>query len=255
MIAAGERGRLGDLGAHGRDDLNGGTGLARRTRRDVEVIQAAIRADRPADLENFVRVEALGDHLVAGNAHAEDEVGTDPFAGRVDDLAQEPHAVPKAAAVLIRSLVERRAQKLSDQIAVTGGNLDTVHASALHAPGGIGKPGDGFPDMAGRHCPTRGVIALGRAGRRPVGDGPATVGTVGHFQPKMEHLADQGAAMTMQRVGKALEREVDHCRFGNDQACAALGPRRMILEQPVRHLVLVRQARTVAGRDYPVSHS
>ena len=211
-----ERSRLGDLGAHGRNDLNGGAGLARRTRRDVEVVQPAISANRPADLEDLVGIETLGDHFVTRNAHAEDEVGTDPLADRADDLAQEPHAVGEAAAVFVRPSIEGRAQKLRDQIAVTGGNLDTVHAPALHAPGGIGEPGDGLPNVAGGHFPTRGMIALGRAGRRAVGDGPATVGAVGHFQPEVEHLADQDASVAMQRVGQALERRDDVVRRNDE---------------------------------------
>ena len=99
---------------------------------DVEEIDLAARDQAAADLEPFRARQALVPVLVGDHAEADDEVGADRGADRVQHLEGEAQAVVEAAAVVVGPPVGRGRPEPVEQVAV-GLELDAIEAGRLHA--------------------------------------------------------------------------------------------------------------------------
>ena len=98
------------------------------------VLDGVARRLRP---EEEQRVVVLG----GADLHLQVEVAADLRADRPDDLDDEPGAVLERPAVLVRAVVDRRAEELRDQVAVRAVQLDAVEARLARAPGAFGERG------------------------------------------------------------------------------------------------------------------
>ena len=89
--------------------------------------------------------------LIRGNTVFDDEILSDFFSHRIEDLTGKARTVFQASSVFVCTFVEIRAGKLGDQIAVSAVYVHHFHARLL---GKAGRPGiftDGFADVFGRH--------------------------------------------------------------------------------------------------------
>ena len=123
-------------------------GSARRRRGsagdDVQIVE--VRGKRPGDGNRVVLHHAVLVMLVAGHAHADDELTRNLGADRPDGVAGEAHAVVEGAAILIFTVVDARVHELGRQVAVAGHDLDPVGTGLRHAAGGLGKTIDDIAD-------------------------------------------------------------------------------------------------------------
>ena len=118
---------------------------------DVEEVElagcrpAGGRSRCPSSLER-----PLSQILVRHHADADDEVGADRLAHRIDAPAGEAQAVVERAVVLVVAVVGRRRPEAVHQMAV-GFELDAVEAGRLHALRGGGIVGDDAVDVPVLH--------------------------------------------------------------------------------------------------------
>src|SRR5207253_9734591 len=101
------------------------------------------------------------------------EVPADARANRADDLEQKARAVLQRPTVFVGSIVDARGEKLREQVAVGGVQLDSVKAGFLRAPSAGSKGLHEVIDLglAGRTAekPVQRSLAARRAQRRTVG--------------------------------------------------------------------------------------
>jgi hypothetical protein len=128
--------------------------------------------------------------------------------GLFEDLAEEPHAVPGAAAVLVSSLVVPRGQEVVDAAqGVPGVDVHDVVASPQGAPHGVAVPAPQVGDVGRGHRARLDRLVAERGHRQVTGaqrDLPAV--EVGGVDPVVRQFdAGQGAAF-VDGVGDAGER-------------------------------------------------
>ena len=83
--------------------------------------------------------------------HLQVKVRADARADRLDDLADELRAVGQHAAVFVGAIVDTRAEKLRDQVAVGAVQFHAVEARLARASCALGKRLHGFFDLRERH--------------------------------------------------------------------------------------------------------
>src|SRR5262249_48031628 len=87
--------------------------------------------------------------VVFGGAdlHLQVKVGPDPGADGADDFAHEASAVLKRAAVFVFAIIDGRAEKLRDQVAVGAMQLNAVKSGLASPPRAFGEGSDGLLDL------------------------------------------------------------------------------------------------------------
>ena len=93
------------------------------------------------------RVVMLG----GADLHLQMEVATDARTNRTHDLEDEARAVFERTAVLVFPVVDRRTQKLRDEVSIGAVELDAVEISLPRAPRALGKSGHNLANVANGH--------------------------------------------------------------------------------------------------------
>ena len=99
-------------------------------------------------LQHEQRVVVIG----RADLHLQVEIAPDAGPDRPDDVEDETRAVLERPAVLVGAVVDRRAEKLRDQIAVGAVQLHAVEARVARAPRPLGERGHDLGDVGDGHA-------------------------------------------------------------------------------------------------------
>ena len=169
---------------------------------NVEIVELTAGLERLGDLGHGALVEAVVDKLVAGNAHADDEVGPGGVAHRRDHLEGEAQAVFQGAAVAVAALVSVRRQEVGDQQAEGAEDLNAVETARTHPPGGGAEGRHHLVDFRRGHGVGR-LADQFRGHRRGRPQGLARLAAV-DAGAVVGELGEHAAAFLAHRLGKFL---------------------------------------------------
>ena len=96
-----------------------------------DVIERLARRDVRGNGCGFSGINAAGHAVVAGQFHAEDEIGAAGRAYASDHLSDEPRAARQIAAEFVLACIRPWRQKLMKQMSVPGGNFHAAKAAAF----------------------------------------------------------------------------------------------------------------------------
>jgi hypothetical protein len=217
---------------------------------DAGLLEAAGHVDHVVEGEAAVRV------LITGDAHVDDEVLAAALADLGDDLQQEAHARVQAAAVLVGALVVLGREEAAEHaVGVRRVDLDAVDTGLLHAHGRIAKLAGELVDLVDGDG-TRRLAGIGRAheGR---GYEARRAGHVERHVRGMEQLrhdlgailvdgggqllpaGDEGVVIAAHVAGQVGVGGLHGHDLGNDEAHAALGARRVMVDESVGHVAVI----------------
>ena len=171
---------------------------------DAEIVDEPAVGEAGRDLEAFLLVEPALHQLVAGDPHAEDEIGTDPLADRRHDLEAEAHPVLQAPAVPVLPLVGDRRQEAVDQMMGGRDHFAAVEPALLAA---LARIGEGLQDPA--EVPVLHLLGIGAMERLARGRGrdqrqpvPAVPGAA---PAHMGDLAEDRRAVPVDPLGEGMQ--------------------------------------------------
>jgi hypothetical protein len=152
--------------------------------RDVDEVDA-VGAEMTGESDGVVDGPAVINPIGSGDAHEEGQVRGPCEADGIDDLEQKANAVVVASTVGVGALVGERREKLVQEVAVGGVDLDEVEAGCMSAVSGLREGVDDSIDA--------GLIeGLGNGVIRCKGDGAGTEGLPAAFAGTEKTLAGEG---------------------------------------------------------------
>ena len=204
------------LHAHYRDHFDKRRIMLDMAADDVEEVDEAGILQLVADLKTFRLGEALVPILIGDEPAADDEIGADGFAHRLEHAHGEAQAIVDRAIIGILAQIGRRAPEGVHQMAVAF-ELEAIEAGRLHALGRRGIIGDDALDVPILHLLGKGPMRRladrrGGENREPVGlvpVGPAA---------EMGELDHHGCAVLMAFIGKLGEPRHDLVLVGEQIA-------------------------------------
>ena len=117
-----------------------------------EVVERARGDEALRDDLRLGQLDAARAEVVAVDLHADDVVGPDAVADRVDDAQRQPHPPLEVAAVLVLALVHVGREERREQVAAVGRvDLDAVEARGLDVARGEGMALDHLVEVLGLH--------------------------------------------------------------------------------------------------------
>ncbi len=232
---------------------------------DVEKIDLAVVDQCLRNAHALFARQALVPVLIGDQADADDELGADGLADRVQHAAREAQAVVDRAAVFVVAVVGRRRPEGIEQVAI-GFELDAVEPRGLHALRGAGVVGTDAVEvpvfgLLGKTAVRRLADRRGCEHRQPVAGVPARappeVGELDHhrgamlvavvgqaFQPRHDLVA---VGMQVAEGGRRIGRN-DRRAGGHRQRHAALGALDVVEAVAVLGQAVFRVRRLVRGQ-------
>ena len=238
---------------------------------DVDVVDSARALELLGDADGILDVEAARDEVGEADPDADDPVGADPASHLVDHLPSKAQAVLERAAVLVRALVVERREELVEEVAVRDVHLGAVEAALARELRRASPPLDHLADVLVLHRLRR--LAVGRAlhRRRPPEHAQIVRGVARRVQAEVVELREDHRAVLVDGIGQppvGLERlpqirpgdarkprrrgRVDDAVAGDQQTCAALRARGLVVDVPLGVHGAVREELDVRRLHDPV---
>nr|CAI0335622.1 hypothetical protein SHINE37_10579 [Rhizobiaceae bacterium] len=262
--AGGVAGKVGVAIGHGRHDMHRAAERGGGAGRDVDIVDQ--RFEQATALQRLIGRQAVLVAVPGTDAQADDEILRCRRTDRLQRFRGKTQPVLQRSAIAVRPPVDARVQELGRQVAVARHQFHAVDTGFMHAPGRRAVAGDDLVDhrlveRARHHAKP----LVGRDGGR-IGDRQQPVAAFHDLPARMEELREERTAMGMAglrqpavAVDAAVVRRHQHMRgvagrlvhaghLADDEADAALRPRRVIGDKGLVDAPVRRQRRVVAGR-------